>query len=85
MAEWGSAQPRTLANAFDAPVRAHGDVLARAYESLTGYVVDVDQAYGKRTDRQLVAIRAPEELAQLGAEKGSLDQLANWAAAKVRG
>lgn len=85
LAEWGTAQPRTLANAFDRPVLARGDVLASAYDQLADYVADVDAAYGRRTDRRMLAIRAPEALAKLGAEKGSLDQLADFCAAKVRG
>lgn len=85
MAEWGKAQPRTLANAFDAPVRADGDVLRSAYDQLAGYVADVDGAYGKKNERRCVAIRAADSLATLGAEKGSLDQLADFCAAMVRG
>lgn len=85
LAEWGTAQPRTLANAFDAPIRAHGDVLASAYDALTSYVSEVDAAYGKKTERRCVAIRAPESLATIGCEKGTLDQLADWSAAQVKG
>ena len=85
LAEWGTAQPRTLANAFDAPVRANGDVLRSAYDQLAEYVEDVDGAYGKKTDRRCVAIRAPESLMKLGAEKGSIDALADFCAAKVLG
>jgi hypothetical protein len=45
----------------------------------------VDGAYGKKTDRRCVAIRAPESLMKLGAEKGSIDALADFCAAKVLG
>lgn len=85
LAEWGSAQPRTLANAFDAPIAAHGDMLRSAYEALVNYVTEVDGAYGRKTDRRCVAIRAPQSLAEIGCEKGTLDQLAEFCAAKVGG
>jgi len=85
LAEWGTSQPRTLANAFDRPVQAHGDVLGRTYAGLVDYVNDVDAAYGRKTERRCVAIRAPESLASIGCEKGSIDQLADFCAAKVRG
>lgn len=85
MAEWGTSQPRTLANAFDAPVQAHGDMLQSAYDKMAEYVGELDASYGKKTERRCVAIRAPESLIKLGAEKGTLDQLADFCAAKVRG
>ena len=85
LAEWGRAQPRTLANAFDKPVRAHGDVLASAYDALSEYVTEVDGAYGKKTERRCLAIRPTDSLATIGAEKGTLDQLADWCAVQVKG
>jgi CRISPR system Cascade subunit CasC len=85
LAEWGKAQPRTLANAFDKPVRAHGDVLASAYDALADYVTDVDGAYGKKTQRRCLAVRPTPSLATIGAEKGTLEQLADWCAAQVKG
>lgn len=85
MAEWGTAQPRTLANAFDAPVHADHDILRSAYDQLAAYVADVDDAYGKKTERRYVAIRSTDSLGKLGGEKGSLDQLADFCASMVRG
>ncbi len=85
LAEWGTAQPRTLANAFESPVIASGDLLRASYASLVEYVQEVDSAYGRKTDRRCVAIRAPESLGLIGADKGTLDQLAEFCAAKVLG
>lgn len=85
LAEWGKAQPRTLANAFDRPVRAHGDVLASAYDALAEYVTELDGAYGKSTERRCLVVRPTASLATIGAEKGSLDQLADWCAMRVKG
>ena len=79
------AMVRTLANAFDKPVRAHGDVLASAYDALAEYVTDVDGAYGKKTERRCLAVRPTPSLATIGAEKGTLDQLADWCATQVKG
>lgn len=84
MAEWGTAQPRTLANAFEAPVVSRAGMLGGAYDKLAGYVKDVDSAYGKRTERRMLAVQAADSLIDLGAEKGSLDQLAAFCAQKVK-
>ncbi|MBZ0116484.1 MAG: type I-E CRISPR-associated protein Cas7/Cse4/CasC [Sandaracinaceae bacterium] len=83
MAEWGTAQPRTLANAFESPVVSRAGMLGGAYDKLAGYVKDVDSAYGKRTERRMLAVQAADSLVELGAEKGSLDQLAAFCAQKV--
>jgi CRISPR system Cascade subunit CasC len=85
LAEWGTAQPRTLANAFETPVASRGGMLRGAYEQLAEYVRECDAAYGNRTERRCVAIQAPDSLIALGAEKGTLDQLAAFCAQKVKG
>jgi CRISPR system Cascade subunit CasC len=84
MAEWGTAQPRTLANAFESPVSSQAGMLGGTYDKLVDYVKEVDEAYGKRTERRCVALQAPASLVGLGAEKGSLEQLAAFCADKVR-
>jgi CRISPR system Cascade subunit CasC len=85
LAEWGSAQPRTLANAFDRPVRAHGDLLHAAYDQLGEYVADVDAMYGRSGERRLSCVRATDGLARLAAEKVTVDALADFCASKVAG
>ena len=59
--ESGSAQPRTLANAFQSPVDER-DVLANSYDALAGYVDDMDGMYGVQTDRRLAAMGPTERL-----------------------
>jgi CRISPR system Cascade subunit CasC len=85
LAEWGTAQPRTLANAFDRPVVAHGDLLHATYDQLGEYLSEVDAMYGRSTDRRLSCVRANEGLLRAGADKVPLDQLAEFCASRVRG
>jgi CRISPR system Cascade subunit CasC len=85
LAEWGTAQPRTLANAFDRPVLAHGDLLHATYDQLGEYVLEVDAMYGRATDRRLSCVRANQGLLRAGADKVPLDQLAEFCASRVRG
>jgi CRISPR system Cascade subunit CasC len=54
-AESGTAQPRTLANAFQSPASTQ-DVLENSYEKLGRYVDEIDQMYGVQTDRRLAAM-----------------------------
>jgi CRISPR system Cascade subunit CasC len=84
MVEAGSAQPRTLANAFLKPVAARqgSDLLADAYDAVAGYVTDVDQVFGLANRRALAAIGPKERLAAL-ATPGSLDAVARFAAGAV--
>lgn len=86
LAEAGSAQPRTLANAFLEPVRADGRLLARTYESLGRHVAELDRMYGRHFERRLAALgdcAGLADAAQTG-EPVSLDELAAWAGAQVR-
>jgi CRISPR system Cascade subunit CasC len=59
--ESGSAQPRTLANAFQSPVDER-DVLANSYDALARYVDDMDGMYGVQTDRRLAAMGPTDRL-----------------------
>lgn len=87
LAEAGDAQPRTFANAFLKPVNPRPDLLLNAYGALGAHAADLDGMYGARFDRCLSALGPKEHLAgTLGLEKTvPLAELANWAAAKVRG
>lgn len=84
LAEWGTAQPCTLANAFETPVASRGGFLQGAYAQLVEYLTEIDNAYGRRTERRCVAVQAPDALARIGAERGSLDELARFCFEKVK-
>jgi CRISPR system Cascade subunit CasC len=96
LVEAGSSQPRTLANAFLKPVSERPDLLSNTYSSLLRHLDDLDGMYGRSTERRLAAQDPTGALAEAAAnatlprfEAGdgapSLDQLAQWAAAQVRG
>ncbi len=82
MVEAGSAQPRTLANAFLKPVADRPDLLGNAYDALASYVTDVDQVFGLESRRSLAAIGPKERLVKL-ATPGSLDAVAKFAAGAI--
>lgn len=79
--EAGDSQPRSLANAFLKPVRETPDLLENAYKSLGVHVADLDEVYGKTTERSFMAL-GPVETLRLG-ERNSLTALAGWAVGKV--
>ncbi|MCS3705031.1 type I-E CRISPR-associated protein Cas7/Cse4/CasC, partial [Salinibacter ruber] len=60
-AEAGTAQPRTLANAFQTPAPTQ-NVLENSYEKLGQYVDEIDQMYGVQTDRRLAAMGPSDTL-----------------------
>ena len=82
MVESGSAQPRTLANAFLKPVADRPDLLGNAYDALASYVTDVDNVFGATSRRALAAIGPKEKLATL-ATSTSLDAVARFAAGAI--
>jgi CRISPR system Cascade subunit CasC len=84
-AEAGTAQPRTLANAFQDPVD-ESDVLANSYEALADYVDDIDQMYGVQTDRRLAAMGPTDRLVDGVKVEGtvSVDEVAEWAANQIQ-
>ncbi len=87
LAEWGSAQPRTLANAFLRPVAQRPDLLENAYRALAAHVRDLDRMYGPSANRRLAAIGPAEALGDaLRVEKvDSLADVAAWVGGQVRG
>jgi CRISPR system Cascade subunit CasC len=87
LAEAGSAQPRTLANAFRSPVDERPDVLANSYQALGEHVAQFDGMYGNSAERTIAGVGDIQALAQKvdAGEPVSLDRLAGWAADKVRG
>jgi len=87
MVEAGSAQPRTLANAFLKPVAERPDLLANTYAALGSYLKQADEMYGHPSERSLTGIGpiAPL-LGALSMERPvTLDALASWAGATVTG
>ena len=82
LVEAGSAQPRTLANAFLKPVTTNHDLLANAYGDLTSYVTEVDQVYGLQNRRALAVIGPQDRLATL-APPTTLEAVARFAAGAI--
>jgi CRISPR system Cascade subunit CasC len=82
MVEAGSAQPRTLNNAFIKPVSIKGDLLANTYEALSAHLAELDQAYGQNTQRAYLAMGPSDKLQGLG-NKTSLGDLGKWAAGRI--
>lgn len=78
LVEVGSRQPRSLANAFRAPVRAQ---VVAAAQALSEHLRRIDMAYGQGEARRVVSV---EDCDVPGAERGSLDELAGWTADAVR-
>jgi CRISPR system Cascade subunit CasC len=87
--EAGTAQPRTLANAFQSPVpkNTKDGVLGESYDALADYVSDMDGMYGVQTDRRLAAMGPTEHLTD-----GRLDvdasvpisEVAKWTANQIQ-
>ncbi len=81
--ESGSAQPRTLANAFQRPVQGR-DVLRASYDALSAHIGDLDRTYGRSTNRKIAAMGPKEQLCStldLAAEP--VATLAAWARQQV--
>lgn len=87
LAETGDVQPRTLANAFTEPVDERPDLVGNAYHALGDYLQNLDEVYGRQTDRRAAAVHSatPLEPAVKGDELVSLDELANWVSSRVAG
>lgn len=85
LAEAGSAQPRTLANAFLEPVQARSNLLGSAYAALQSHLGELDGVYGRDTARQVVGLGPVGDLrSAVGAgDVTTLAALAEWAAAQV--
>jgi CRISPR system Cascade subunit CasC len=82
LVEAGSAQPRTLANAFLKPVADRPDVLGNAYEALASYVADVDHVYGLANRRALAAVGPKGSLEKVATPR-TLDAVAKFAAGAI--
>ncbi len=82
LVELGMAQPRSLAGAFRKPVPLNGDVLETALSALSGHLARIDAAYGAAQRAALCTASCQMPGVD---EPRSLDALAAWAAAAVRG
>ena len=78
LAEAGSRQPRSLANAFRIPAKAQ---VEDATAKLSGYLDKLDKCYGGKEVRRLMSV---DDCDLPGAERLCLDDLAAWAARAVR-
>lgn len=82
--EAGHRQPRSLANAFLAPVdNRPGQVAGGAVNALAGHLKQLDRVYGQHEQRRFIAL---EDCPGLPAERvETLAGLAAWAAAIING
>jgi len=79
--ESGSAQPRTLQNAFLDPVSTKGNVIEHAYDALQLHLSDLDEMYGKRESRAHAGLRTNGRFEN----RKPIDELAAWASSQVIG
>ena len=83
--EAGTAQPRTLANAFQNPA-SRKEVLEDSYRKLGKYVAEMDGMYGVDTDRRLAAMGDTQGLSDALKvnETTSVPAIADWAASLIK-
>jgi len=86
-AEAGTAQPRSLANAFLRPVSERPDVLANSYRAMACHIEEMDRMYGEKTKRICAGVgEIAPLLATLQQEKpASIDEVAAWLGNRVLG
>lgn len=82
IAEAGTAQPRTMANAFQQPVSKEGDVLENTYAALATYIDDLNGMYGRTTEAKLSATKDSSDLQEaLGVgDTTPVPEIAEWVA-----
>ena len=87
LAEAGSVQPRSLANAFLKPVRERPDLLTNTYVALGEHLADLDGMYGATGGRIAAGIGQFDVLADAVAVERApgVADLAGWCASRVRG
>jgi CRISPR system Cascade subunit CasC len=81
LAEAGSRQPCTLANAFLAPVPTRGKLLQATYESLAQEVAELDANFGAAPERTVMVRGGKISLA--GVQPQPLAGVASWCASQV--
>ena len=84
LAESGTAQPRTLANAFQSAV-PRKNVLKHSYDALADYLQDMDGMYGHENARRLAAIGPTNGLVDAAGvdHTHTVPEVAQWAAAQI--
>ena len=80
LAEFGSRQPRTLANAFMKPIRNSSEVSVKdlAAQAISDYLNRYDRMYGPHEDRRVASMLETDACKELGMM--SIDELSHWAA-----
>ena len=81
LVEAGTAQPRTLQNAFLEPVSTRGNVVENAYLAIAEHLKDLDEMYGKHEARAHAGLRTNGRFEDCR----PLAELARWAGAQVTG
>ena len=81
LVEAGDRQPRSLAGAWRTAVPANG---VAALSALKTCLTNLDQAYNTGEARRYLSLITAEEAVPPGAERGSLSDLAAWAAERVK-
>jgi CRISPR system Cascade subunit CasC len=79
LVESGSAQPRTLQNAFIEPVRTAGNLVENTYVAMQQHLADLDAMYGKSEQRAHAGLATGDRFE----ERKSLAALAAWTKAQV--
>jgi CRISPR system Cascade subunit CasC len=85
LVEAGSRQPRTLAAAFESPVRRNGhnaSIASLAEDAMATRLAAYDKAYGAKETRCYLSVQEKPEFPAAGGPQ-SLDDLAKWAASCV--
>ncbi len=80
--EWGQHQPRTLANAFQSPVRGNS-LLESSYQAIGDFLGDMDGMYGKHFERVFAGAGPVSELTPVFGEQQPIDNIVNWAKSKI--
>jgi CRISPR system Cascade subunit CasC len=81
LVEAGSAQPRTLQNAFIEPVRSTGNLIHNTYAAMARHLGDLDSMYGAAEARAYAGLESDSSFT--GVEKKTLADLAGWVGSKV--
>jgi len=84
LVETGSAQPRTLANAFLKPVPPRPDLLENTYKALAAHLADLDRMYTSTNERRIAGVGAIDVLKETCGTAEPLDAIARWAGAQVK-
>jgi len=79
LVESGSAQPRTLQNAFIDPVKTTGNLVEHTYAALERHLSELDGMYGKREQRAHAGLATGTRFEN----RQTLAELAAWAKAQV--